>query len=167
MYWAASSEPRQTLSHRSLGRFLVPPLFSAGISVKESNFTVVEYDEQLKKIAGQMLGQAASKHIDGLYMATGFRTDNISILHQQERCANFAWALNVHKKIASGDVVVIVGAGFSGMMLSILLSITTRCIIYLFEREPLLLSKYRSSIAATYLWALTLVIRLVFMTHQY
>ena len=64
------------------------------------------------------------------YSATGHSTDNISILHQQVRCTNLAWALVRLRHVKYGSVVGIVGGSFSGLMLAVSLALQRRCIVY-------------------------------------
>ena len=62
----------------------------------------------LNEAAGLMIGEAQATGNDRIFSATGFARENISIVHQQLRCANLAWALSHTKRIKRGDVVAIV-----------------------------------------------------------
>jgi hypothetical protein len=96
----------------------------------------------LRGAAESMIAQAQAKWSDRAFSATGFASDNISILHQQVRCANLAWALRHTKRVKRGDVVAIVGGSFSGIMLACSLAIADDVIVYLFEKEKRLLDRF-------------------------
>jgi hypothetical protein len=58
--------------------------------------------KRLTKIAELMLAEARSSDNQRIFSATGFARENISILHQQLRCSNLAWALlSGHPKAAN------------------------------------------------------------------
>lgn len=96
----------------------------------------------LREAAALMLAEAQSKESDRIFSASGFARENISILHQQLRCSNLAWALSHAKKVKRGDVVAIVGGSFSGLMLACLLAIADDLIVYVFEKEKRLLNRF-------------------------
>lgn len=98
---------------------------------------------ELAEIAELMLAEAQSAESDRIFSATGFAKENISIVHQQARCANLVWAIRHMKKIKRGDVVAIVGGSFSGLMLACLLAIACDVIVYVFEKETRLLHSSR------------------------
>lgn len=98
--------------------------------------------KRLTKLAKLMVAEAKSSERDRIFSATGFARENISILHQQVRCANLAWALRYTKKIGRGDVIAIVGGSFSGLMLSCSLAIAEDVIVYIFERNRRLLDRF-------------------------
>ena len=99
--------------------------------------------QRLKQLAENMLRQSQSRQSDRIHSATGFATSNISILHQQFRCTNLAWALAHTGRIADGSVIGIVGASFSGLMLACALAKANNVIVYVFEKEDRLLARYR------------------------
>lgn len=96
----------------------------------------------LDEVAGLMIREAQAIGSDRIFSATGFARENISIVHQQLRCANLAWALGHTKRIKRGDVVAIVGGSFSGLMLAASLAIADDAIIYIFEKEKRLLHRF-------------------------
>jgi hypothetical protein len=98
--------------------------------------------QRLTKIAELMLAEAQSSDQERIFSATGFAHENISILHQQVRCANLAWALRHTKKVKRGDVVAIVGGSFSGLMLACSLAIADDVIVYIFEKDKRLLNRF-------------------------
>jgi hypothetical protein len=96
----------------------------------------------LDEAAGLMIGEAQAAGNQRIFSATGFAHENISIVHQQLRCANLAWALSHTKRVKPGDVVAVVGGSFSGLMLATLLAVADDVIIYIFEKEDRLLHKF-------------------------
>jgi hypothetical protein len=90
-----------------------------------------------------MLAEARAKEGERLFSATGFSRENISILHQQRRCLNLAWALNYAGYIQPGSVIGIVGGSFSGLMLASAIAIANDAIVYLFEKGDRLLPRFR------------------------
>jgi hypothetical protein len=96
----------------------------------------------LSKMAKLMLAEARSSGNERIFSATGFARENISILHQQVRCANLAWALRYTKTIRRGDVVAVVGGSFSGLMLACSLAIADDIIVYIFEKDKRLLNRF-------------------------
>ncbi len=94
------------------------------------------------KMAKLMVEEARSSDHERIFSATGFARENISILHQQVRCANLAWALRYTKTIRRGDVVAIVGGSFSGLMLACSLAIADDVIVYIFEKDKRLLNRF-------------------------
>lgn len=97
----------------------------------------------LDELADRMLKEAVSATNARIFSATGFAKHNISIVHQQNRCVNLAWALNWRQRVGPGDVVAIVGGSFSGLMLAVSLALTSNAIVYLFEKADRLLPRYR------------------------
>ena len=102
----------------------------------------VEDRKRLTKVAQLMLAEAQSSDDERVFSATGFARDNISILHQQVRCSNLAWALRHMKKIKRGSVVGIVGGSFSGLMLACSLAIADDVIVYIFEKDKRPLNRF-------------------------
>lgn len=96
----------------------------------------------LDEAAGHMIGEAQAAGNDRIFSATGFAREDISIVHQQLRCANLAWALSHTKRVKRGDVVAIIGGSFSGIMLAAALAIADDVIIYIFEKEKRLLDRF-------------------------
>jgi hypothetical protein len=99
----------------------------------------------LKSLADDILNEAQSSESNRVYSASGFSKNNISIIHQQKRCENLAWALKYQKKIKRGDTIGIIGGSFSGIALSSFLAISSDVIIYIFEKEDTLLKKFINS----------------------
>jgi hypothetical protein len=97
---------------------------------------------RLTKLAKLMVAEAQSSNSDKIFSATGFARENISILHQQVRCANLAWALRHTKRIGCGDVVGILGGSFSGLMLACSLAIADDIIVYIFEKDKRPLNRF-------------------------
>jgi hypothetical protein len=100
-------------------------------------------DVILGELAGAMLAEATSDASDRILSAIGFASENISIVHQQTRTANLAWALKRRGVVGTGDVVAIIGGSFSGMMVAVALALTTGAIVYIFEKGPNLLPRFR------------------------
>ncbi len=98
--------------------------------------------KHLRILAKLMVAEAQSSDNDRIFSATGFARENISILHQQVRCANLAWALRYTKKVGRGDVIAIVGGSFSGLMLACSLAIAEDVIVYIFEKQSRLLDRF-------------------------
>jgi hypothetical protein len=96
----------------------------------------------LDEAANQMIEEAQAAGNKRIFSATGFARENISIVHQQLRCANLAWALSHTKRVGRGDVVAIVGGSFSGLMLAVALAIADDAIVYIFEKEKRLLPRF-------------------------
>jgi len=99
----------------------------------------------LNKQATGMLDEAQLRRCPGAYVATGYSNDNISILHQQVRAANLAWALTRLNKVKHGSVVAIVGGSFSGLMIAVSLAVQRRCIVHIYEKADRLLDRFRNS----------------------
>lgn len=100
---------------------------------------------ELDEMARHMLREAVSKDSDRVFSATGFARTDISIAHQQVRCFNLVWALLREKKVRTGDVVAVIGGGFSGLLIATALAMQKRCIVYVIEKEPRLLDLFRRS----------------------
>nr|MEC9419494.1 hypothetical protein [Pseudomonadota bacterium] len=96
----------------------------------------------LNVLADEMLDEARAVGRTNIYSATGYSRQNISIVHQQVRCANLAWALRWRHKLRKGDVVAIVGGSFSGMMLACSIAIADDVIVYVIEKEKRLLHRF-------------------------
>jgi hypothetical protein len=96
----------------------------------------------LDKVAEFMIAEAQAEGSDRIFSATGFAREHISILHQQMRCTNLAWALGHTKRVKRGDVVAIVGGSFSGLMLACSIAIADDAIVYIFEKEKRLLHRF-------------------------
>lgn len=96
----------------------------------------------LDEAASLMIGEAQAKENNRVFSATGFASSNISIVHQQLRCMNLAWALSHTKQVTPGNVVAIVGGSFSGLMLATALAIADDVIVYIFEKEHRLLHRF-------------------------
>jgi hypothetical protein len=58
---------------------------------------------RLDEAADLMIKEAQAAGNDRIFSASGFARENISILHQQVRCTNLAWALSHTKRIKRGD----------------------------------------------------------------
>lgn len=77
-----------------------------------------------------------------MFAAHGYAQQDISIVHQQLRCANLAWALDHVGLVKPGTVVGVVGGSFSGLMLAVSLALRSDAIVYLFEQSPRLLDRF-------------------------
>ena len=100
-------------------------------------------DAHLDHLAGRMIVEATSASSPNVFSATGFARENISIIHQQRRTTNLAWALSRTGRVRPGSVVGIVGASFSGLMLAIILAMVDDAIVYLFEKDADILPRFR------------------------
>jgi hypothetical protein len=100
-------------------------------------------DAILDELAGAMLAEATSDASNRILSATGFASENISIAHQQTRTANLAWALQRRGIVGTGDVVAVVGGSFSGIMVAVALALATGAVVYIFEKGPHLLHRFR------------------------
>lgn len=98
---------------------------------------------RLDELADAMIAKATSSRSPYILSANGFASENISIVHQQTRTANLAWALKRRGKVSAGDVVAVIGGSFSGMMVAVALALTTDAIVYIFEKGPHLLPRFR------------------------
>jgi hypothetical protein len=96
----------------------------------------------LDEAARLMVEEAQAAGSDRIFSATGFAREHISIVHQQLRCVNLAWALGHTKRISRGDVVAIIGGSFSALMLAVSIAIADGAIVYLFEKEKRLLNRF-------------------------
>lgn len=89
-----------------------------------------------------MLNEATAAQSSRIFSASGFATRDISILHQQMRCVNLAWALKFTGKLKSGDVVGIIGGSISGLMLAAALAMCNDVVVYIFDKESSLLKRF-------------------------
>lgn len=96
----------------------------------------------MNTLADEMLDESRAVGRERVYSATGYSQQNISIVHQQVRCANLAWALRHRRKLRKGDVVAIVGGSFSGLMLACSIAIADDVIVYVIEKERRLLHRF-------------------------
>jgi hypothetical protein len=96
----------------------------------------------LDEATHRMVEEAQAAGSDRIFCATGFAGEHISIVHQQMRCANLAWALGYTKKINRGDTVAIIGGSFSGLVLAVSIAIAHGAIVYIFEKEKRLLQRF-------------------------
>ena len=90
-----------------------------------------------------MIEEATSTRSPLILSATGFARENISIVHQQRRATNLAWALSRRGRVKAGSVVGVVGASFSGLMLATIIAMVDDAIVYVFEREKDILPRFR------------------------
>ncbi|MBA7473273.1 hypothetical protein ES707_08608 [subsurface metagenome] len=97
------------------------------------------------RLATAILEEATLRRCPGAYVATGYSSDNISILHQQVRAANLSWALARLNTVKHGSVVAIVGGSFSGLMIAVSLAVQRRCIVHIYEKADRLLDRFRNS----------------------
>lgn len=98
---------------------------------------------QLDALATNMIAEATSIESPNIISATGFARENISILHQQIRATNLAWALSWTKRVGPGDTIAIVGGSFSGAMLAVILALVNDAIVLVFEKEDALFGRFR------------------------
>lgn len=96
----------------------------------------------LSQLAEAMVAQARSAQDARMLAAHGYVRHDISIVHQQLRCANLAWALDHVGLVTPGTVVGVVGGSFSGLMLAVSLALRSDAIVYLFEQSPRLLDRF-------------------------
>jgi len=116
-----------------LNRCMTRPIFPPG----------AESRAELDALAANMIAEATSTESPNILSATGFARENISILHQQIRATNLAWALGWTKRVGPGDTVAIVGGSFSGMMLAVILALVNDAIVLVFEKEDALFARFR------------------------
>ena len=98
---------------------------------------------QLDLLAHNMVAEATSLDNPDILSATGFVRENISILHQQIRASNLAWALGWTGRVKPGDTIGIVGGSFSGMTLAVILALVNDAIVFIFEKDSELLERFR------------------------
>jgi hypothetical protein len=89
-----------------------------------------------------MIREARSAGCKRILSSNGFSREYISILHQQQRCANLAWALKYTSRLNAGDVIGIVGGSFSGLMLASALAMCNDVIVYVFEKQTRLMQRF-------------------------
>jgi hypothetical protein len=89
-----------------------------------------------------MIREARSADSERILSSNGFSFEHISILHQQQRCANLAWALKYTGRLNVGDVIGIVGGSFSGLMLASALAMCNDVIVYVFEKQARLMQRF-------------------------
>ncbi|WP_448537695.1 hypothetical protein [Sphingobium yanoikuyae] len=99
--------------------------------------------KRLDDLAARMIAEATSTSSPNVLSASGYARENISIVHQQRRTTNLAWALSRTGRVSAGTVVGIVGASFSGLMLATILAMVDDAIVYLFEKEHEILPRFR------------------------
>jgi hypothetical protein len=102
-----------------------------------------EAQAELDECAQNMIVEATSIESLNILSATGFARENISIMHQQIRATNLAWALGWTGRVKAGDTVAIVGGSFSGMMLAVILALVNDAIVLVFEKEDALFARFR------------------------
>lgn len=90
-----------------------------------------------------MIDQATCDANPRVLSATGFARENISIIHQQIRATNLAWALGHSGRVRTGDVIGIVGGSFSGLTIAVILALVNDAIVYVFEKGDELLPRFR------------------------
>ena len=98
--------------------------------------------DRLDEIADCMIAEAQATGGGRVFSATGWAAENISIVHQQLRCINLAWALAHKKRVKRGDVIAIIGGSFSGLMLAVSLAVANDVVIYIFEKKGRLLDRF-------------------------
>ena len=100
--------------------------------------------ERLDLLAQNMIAEATSVDNSRILSANGFAHENISILHQQIRATNLAWALGRTGRVKPGDTIAIVGGSFSGMTLAVVLALVNDAIVLIFEKDSELLERFRN-----------------------
>lgn len=98
--------------------------------------------KSLKALAERMIAEASSCESPRILSSNAFSRSSISILHQQMRCTNLAWALKFTGRVKTGDVIGIVGGSFSGLMLASTLAMCNDVIVYIFEKERRLMQRF-------------------------
>jgi hypothetical protein len=111
--------------------------------MKKELITQADVDGYLNDVARRMIDEATSVSGANILSATGFARENISIIHQQLRTTNLAWALNRLGRVGPGKVVGIVGGSFSGLMLAVILTMVDDVIVYVLEKENEILPRFR------------------------
>lgn len=102
-----------------------------------------ESQAELNQLADNMVNEATSIDNPKILSVTGFTRDNISIMHQQIRATNLAWALGWTRRVKPGDTVAIVGGSFSGLTLAVILALVNDAIVLVFEKESELFARFR------------------------
>ncbi len=98
--------------------------------------------QRLVELAEGMIGEATSVGSPRVLSSNGFAHSSISILHQQVRCTNLAWALKFTGRIKPGHVIGIVGGSVSGLMLATVLAMSNDVIVYIFEKGRRLMQRF-------------------------
>src|SRR4051794_5103155 len=98
---------------------------------------------RLDELARKMIDQATCDSNPRVLSATGFAREDISIIHQQIRATNLAWALGHSGRVRTGDVIGIVGGSFSGLTIAVILALVNDAIVYVFEKGDELLPRFR------------------------
>lgn len=88
---------------------------------------------------------AAETRTTNCFAATFFQKRNISIIDQQARCFNLCYALTKCRRVSHRTQVAVIGAGISGMTCAVALAMAANCLVYVFEREDVLLRRLRES----------------------
>lgn len=88
---------------------------------------------------------AAETRIRNCFSSTFFQERNISIPDQQARCFNLCYALSKSGRVTRRSHVAIVGAGISGMTCAVALTMATDCLVYVYERDEILLRRLREA----------------------
>jgi hypothetical protein len=99
--------------------------------------------KRLNELARKMIDQATCDSNPRVLSATGFAREDISIIHQQIRATNLAWALGHSGRVRTGDVIAIVGGSFSGLTIAVILALVNDAIVYVFEKGDELLPRFR------------------------
>lgn len=97
----------------------------------------------LDELARKMIAEATSSTDPHILSVTGFARKNISINYQQRRATNLAWALSRTGRVKPGNIVGVVGGSFSGLMVAVILAMVNDAIVYVFEKDHHLLSRFR------------------------
>jgi hypothetical protein len=98
---------------------------------------------ELDQLAKNMIDEATSIDNPKIFSANGFAHENISIMHQQIRATNLAWALGWTGRVKPGDTIAVVGGSFSGMTLAVILALVNDAIVLVFEKESELFARFR------------------------
>lgn len=93
----------------------------------------------------QQVLTAAQSRVSGCYSASFFQKTNISIINQQARSLNLCYALTKSKRVRRESHVAIVGGGISGLTCAAALALSSDCMVYVFERDKMLLRKFREA----------------------
>jgi len=89
--------------------------------------------------------KAAESRIPGCFSASFFQMQNISIVDQQARSLNLSYALTRLKRVSQKSHVAVIGGGVSGLTCAAALALASNCMVYVFERDEMLMRKFREA----------------------
>lgn len=92
-------------------------------------------EELLNERCDLILEKTRIKENPNVYKTTSWATKDISIHHQVKRVQNLVVALKKKEVIKPGDIVYVVGAGFSGLFLASMLAQHFHAIVHILEEN--------------------------------